>query len=169
MKINLALQEVRGIYLVLMMIFTSGVTNKQPSKSSSKPKAFACHECNEPGHIRPNYPNRVKKVSSPVNVTDTDYISALVNGKLCSKCIIDSGSSVSLIANYLVDPSCYTGNFNSLKTYRTLDEPSHVTIAKVHLKVGDLDQTIEVAVCDNFEDDMLLGHDLGKERLGECF
>ena len=101
-------------------------------------------------------------MSSPVHVTDTDYISALVNGKLCSKCTIDCGSSVSLIAKYLVDPSCYIANFTSLKTHRISDETSHVPIAKVHLTVGDLDQTIEGAVCDNFEDD-ILGRDLGKE------
>ena len=30
-----------------------------------KSKSIVCHSCGEPGHIRPNGPNRVKRVSSP--------------------------------------------------------------------------------------------------------
>ena len=45
--------------------------NKQKSgasgvhKSGVKSKSIVCHSCGEPGHIRPNCPNRVKRVSSP--------------------------------------------------------------------------------------------------------
>ena len=34
-------------------------------KSGVKCKSIVCHSCGEPGHIRPNCPNCMKRVSSP--------------------------------------------------------------------------------------------------------
>ena len=34
-------------------------------KFGIKSKSIVCHSCGEPGHIRPNCPNSVERVSSP--------------------------------------------------------------------------------------------------------
>ena len=60
-----------------------------PSGSFFKP--MICHGCGQPGHIRPNCPNRVKRVSSPtLGCCDTSnrkkaLVHGLVNGIDCHK------------------------------------------------------------------------------------
>ena len=113
----------------------------------------------EPGHIRPNCPLKVKRIASPplTSTPNANYISALLNGVVCNKCVVDSGSDVTCVSKHLVDSSSYTGKATVLKSYKSSDASIRSPLAIVRLQVADFDKTVEVAVCDDMTDDILLG------------
>ena len=63
---------------------------RSESEGGRNKPAAVCHGCGEPGHIRPNYPNRVKRVASPSLISTDDNGSELIHGLLMAKCVIDS-------------------------------------------------------------------------------
>ena len=90
--------------------------------NKSKPKQLICYNCNEPGHIRLNCPLRVKGVASPpfTSTPNANYISALLNGVVCNKCVVDSGSDVTCVSKRLVDSSAKPLSLNAINAYNAI-------------------------------------------------
>ena len=130
--------------------------NKQKSgasgvhKSGVKSKSIVCHSCGEPGHIRPNCPNRVKRVSSPIldhSLSRKDsFVKGVINDTPCDKLFIDSGCEVTCVAKHLVPTSAYTGKTTLLKGYKASFQPESHPIARVRLRLFSYDEVIEAAV-----------------------
>ena len=78
---------------------------------------------------------------------------------------MDSGSDVTCVSKHLVDSSSYTGKATVLKSYKSSDASIRSPLAIVRLQVADFDKTVEVAVCDDMTDDILLGLNLGVDSL----
>ena len=108
-------------------------------KSGVKSKSIVCHSCGEPGHIRPNGPNRVKRVSSPTldhSLSRKDsFVKSVINDTPCDKMFIDSGCEVTCVAKHLVPTSAYTGKITLLKGYKASSQPESHPIAKVRLRL----------------------------------
>ena len=76
------------MYLVLIMVFTPPELQiSSPVSLAASQKLLYVTSAMNVDMSGPTAPTGF----SPVNAIDTDYISALVNGKLCSKSTIDSG------------------------------------------------------------------------------
>ena len=140
-------------------------------KSGVKSKSIVCHSCGEPGHIRPNCPNRVKRVSSPTldhSLSRKDsFVKGAINDTPCDKMFIDSGCEVTCVAKHLVPTSAYTGKTTLLKGYKASSQPESHPIAKVRLRLFSYDEVIEAAVVEDITEDVLLGSDLGRATLAK--
>ena len=111
------------------------------------------HGCGEPGHIRPNCPNKqIKRVKSPTRLCDDlskckkAFINGTINSIPCTKLLVDSGCEITCISSLLVPPKCYTGHSVLLQSFRSSDKGNYAPLAKVHLKIDSFDGIVEVAV-----------------------
>ena len=116
---------------------SSSQLNHSDFKSSSQPllksRSFTCHGCGQPGHIRPNCPNRyVKRVMSPSqfctalqNKTKA-LISGAINSIPCTELLIDSGCEITCVPSSLVPPKCNTGKSVLLQSYRSSDKGAYL-------------------------------------------
>jgi len=149
----------------------SGSTGDYNNKSGRKFKPIVCHNCGEPGHIRPNCPNRVKRVSSPTLENGSSksnlFVSGFIDDTPSDSMFIDSGCEVTCVAKHLVPESAYTGRSTLLKGYKASSQPEPHPIAKVRLRLFSYDKVIEAAVVDDITEDVLLGSDLGRSTLAE--
>ena len=84
----------------------------------------------------------------------------------CSKLLVDSGCEITCISSSLISPDCLTGKQVLLQSFRSSGKGDLFPLAKVHLKVGSFSRDVEVAVCNDLTDDVLLGSDLGLDNLG---
>ena len=101
---------------------SSSSLNHSDFKSSSKPplqsRCFTFHGRGQPGHIRPNCPNRyVKWVMFPSQFCTAlqNKMKALISGDInsipCTKLLIHSGCEITCVSSSLVTPKCYTVKF----------------------------------------------------------
>ena len=143
----------------------SNPSNSEKGGSSGKSwkkerKPIVCYGCREPGHIRPDCPNKVKRVKSPVQEVglDESLITAWIGGKEALNSEVDTACDRTLVhpdfipEGALLDRTCvlkgYQGN---CKTHE---------LAKVTIGVGSVSDTLIVAVDDSLEHPALLGKDL---------
>ena len=77
---------------------------------------ISSHSCGDPGHIRPNCPNKqVKRVKSPTKLCASSrecnkaFISCSINSIPCTKLLVDSACEITCISSSLVPPTCHTG------------------------------------------------------------
>ena len=130
-------------------------------------KPIVCYGCREPGHIRPDCPNKVKRVSSPVQEISLDesLITACICGKEALMVEVDTGCDRTMVhADYipkgaLLEGTCVLRGYQGhCKTHK---------LAKVTIGVGAVVDTLVVAVDENLEHAALLGKDLSWEVKSE--
>ena len=144
---------------------SSGAPASGGSKSSSgkgdrgNRKPIICHNCGEPGYIRPNCPNRVRSVRSPESESLIEVEGCLA-GIPVSGLQIDTGACRSVVCAKYVPQSAYLGKSITLDSWRGRQLSEH-KLAKIAIKVDDVSTDAVVAVADQLDCPALLGMDLG--------
>ena len=122
-------------------------------------KPVICHNCGEPGHIRPNCPNRVRSVRSPESVSLIE-VSGWLAGVLVKDLQIDTGACRTVVSSKYIPWSAYLGKSITLDSWRGRQYSQH-KLAKITIKVGDVSTDAVVAVAEHLDCPALLGTDLG--------
>ena len=146
-----------------------GVVAQNPSASGSQPSAgkngrvektgrkpITCYGCGEPGHIRPNCPNRVRRVGSPVSDPLMDWLA----GSAIKGLKVDTGADRSVVSAEYVPKSAYLKKTVILDSWQGKQFSKH-RVAKLLVKVGEVEVAAEFAVADVLDCPALLGNDLG--------
>ena len=132
-------------------------------RGSKKP--IICHNCGEPGHIRPQCPHKVRSVRSPDSDRPTQsevmFVPGLIAGRSFDKLKWDTGAERTLVRADLVPTTAYTGDVLKLSTWRAKDTASDHKLAKLTIKVGEVEVLATVAVVEQLDYPALLGEDLG--------
>ena len=140
-------------------------TSEKSWKRERKP--IVCYGCREPGHIRPDCPNKVKRVTSPVQEvrSEESLITAWIGGKEALQSEVDTACDRTVVhADYipqgaLLDSTCVLRGYQGhCKTHK---------LARVTIGVGSVEDTLVVAVDDSLEHPALLGKDLSWEIKSE--
>ena len=132
-------------------------TKAKGDKSNRKP--IICHGCNEPGHIRPNCPNKLRRVKSP-DQSDVMVVSGWLAGCASDKLRVDTGADRTVVREDFVPKAAYTGEVVGLDTWRG-NECSEHKLARLTIKVGNVEVQSTVAVIEQLDYPALLGSDLG--------
>ena len=142
-----------------------GASSDKSWKRERRP--IVCYGCREPGHIRPNCPNQVKRVTSPVQQVKSEesLITAWIGGKEALQSEVDTACDRTVVrADYipqgaLLDSTCVLRGYQGhCKTHK---------LARVTIGVGSVEDTLVVAVDDSLEHPALLGKDLSWEIKSE--
>ena len=118
-----------------------------------------CHNCGEPGHIRPDCPNRVRSIRSPESDSVIE-VTGLVAGVPVKGLQIDTGAGRTVIDAKHIPRSAYLGKTITLDTWKGRQYSEH-PLAKLSIKIGGVSTVAVVAVGKNFGSPALLGLDLG--------
>ena len=127
-------------------------------------RPITCYGCGELGHIKPNCPNKVRRVkpSSP-------RAKLLVDGTLAGNEVtgmrIDTGADWTVVDSEFVPQSAFTGKSIYLDSWRGGQMSKH-KLARIKVKVGMAEMEVDVAVAEDLDCPALLGNDLGEEFLG---
>ena len=142
---------------------SSGASASGGSRSSrgdrGNRKPVVCHNCGEPGHIRPNCPNRVRSVKSPESEALIE-VSGCLAGIPVKGLQIDTGACRSVVNAKYIPQSAYLGQSITLDSWRGRQLSEH-KLAKIAIKVDDVSSDAVVAVADQLDCPALLGMDLG--------
>ena len=147
-------------------------SNQLNVKSYNKDKSFkkerkpiVCYGCGEPDHIRPNCPNRIRRVKSPV-LGAVMIVKGCLAGKDVENLRVDTGAERTVVRKDLVPSSAYIGETVKLDSWRGAQCTEH-DLAKILIKVGSVEVLSTVAVVEKLDCDALLGSDLGKTMTRE--
>ena len=135
---------------------TSGRKGTRVEKQSRK--SVTCYGCGEVGHIRPNCPNKVRRVipQKSENATSVDGCLAGVEVKGLR---VDTGADRTVVHQDFIPKVAYTGKSVVLDSWRGAQTSTH-RVAKISIKVGLVEEVTEVAVVDTLDCPALLGSDL---------
>ena len=146
-----------------------GASGHNPSDSSSSrgrgdrhaKKSIICHNCGEPGHIRPNCPNRVRNVKSPES-EELIEVPGVLAGVPVEGLVIDTGACRSVVDAKYIPQSAYLGKSIVLDSWRGKELSRH-RLAKISIQVEDVSADVVVAVAEAGELDgpALLGRKVG--------
>ena len=152
---------------------TSGNSSGSGKSGSEKKRAIICYSCREPGHIKPNGPNRVRRLSpdddvdSENEVAEPMWVDGWIGETVIKGMRFDSGSDRTVVDSKFVPADAYLGRRVVLKGWRGKQASIH-ELAKVTIRVGDkLHKLKKVAVEANMEYPALLGADLNRAMQGE--
>ena len=136
----------------------------QKPKSDRNRKPIICYGCGEEGHIRPNCPNKIRRVQSPEcdNNGSMEAVDGWLAGSAVSGLRIDTGADRTIVSSKFVPASAYTKKTVILDSWRGKQFSKH-KVAKMCIKVGSTEVEAEVAVSDTLDFPALLGVDLGNE------
>ena len=145
---------------------SSGAPASGSSRSGNKSdrgnrKPIVCHNCGEPGHIRPNCPNRVRSVKSPESESLIEVEGSLA-GIPVKGLQVDTGACRSVVCSKYIPQSAYLGKSITLDSWRGRQLSEH-KLAKIAIKVDDVSTDAVVAVADQLDCPALLGMDLGAD------
>ena len=137
---------------------SKGEAGNKGWKKARKP--IICYGCREPGHLRPDCPNKVKRVVSPVQEAESDesLIAAVIGGVEVSNAEVDTGCDRTLVHPDFIPEGSLLNKTCVLKGYQG-NSKTH-ELAKVTIGVGSVSDTVIVAVDDTLEYPALLGKDL---------
>ena len=128
-------------------------------------KPIICHNCGEPGHIRPQCPHKVRSVRSPDSDSSAQsevmFVPGWIAGCSSDKLKWDTGAERTLVRADFVPTAAYTGDVMKLATWRVNDDVSDHKLAKLTIKVGKVEVLATVAVVEQLPYPALLGSDLG--------
>ena len=122
-------------------------------------KQVICHNCGEPGHIRPNCPNRIRSVRSPGSATVIE-VTGLIAGVPVKGLQIDTGAGRTVIDAKHIPRSAYLGKSITLDTWKGRQYSEH-KLAKLSIVINGVSTVAVVAVAEDFGCPALLGLDLG--------
>ena len=122
-------------------------------------RTIICHNCGEPGHIRPDCPNRVRSIRSPESDSAIE-VTGLVAGVPVKGLQIDTGAGRTVIDAKHIPRSAYLGRKITLDTWKGRQSSVH-PLAKIPIKIDGVVTVAVVAVAEDFGCPALLGLDLG--------
>ena len=122
-------------------------------------KQVICHNCGEPGHIRPNCPNRIRSVRSPGSAPVIE-VTGLIAGVPVKGLKIDTGAGRTVIDAKHIPRSAYLGKSITLDTWKGRQYSEH-KLAKLSIVIDGVSTVAVVAVAEDFGCPALLGLDLG--------
>ena len=141
---------------------SSSPNRKQERQGQKERKPITCYGCGEQGHIRPNCPNKIRRVQSPE--CDSGSSMEAVDGWLAGSAVtglrIDTGADRTIVSADFVPESAYLKKTVILDSWRGKQFSKH-RVAKLSIKVGTTEVEAEVAVSDKLDFPALLGVDLG--------
>ena len=126
-------------------------------------KPIVCHGCNEPGHIRPNCPNRVRVVKSP-EPSNIMVVKGCLAGRKVRRLRIDTGADRTVVRADFIPSDAYTQEVIKLDSWRGAQCSEH-KVARIVIKVGEVENSVDVAVVDQLDCPALLGRDLGPKMI----
>ena len=122
-------------------------------------KPITCYGCGEVGHIRPNCPNKVRRVSSPDSESKME-VDGWLAGAAVKGLKVDMGADRSVISAEYVPKNAYLDKSVILDSWRGKQFSKH-RLARLSLKVADTEVEAVFAVADKLDCPALLGKDLG--------
>ena len=122
-------------------------------------KQVICHNCGEPGHIRPNCPNRIRSVRAPGSAPVIE-VTGLIAGVPVKGLQIDTGAGRTVIDAKHIPRSAYLGKSITLDTWKGRQYSVH-KLAKLSIVINGVSTVAVVAVAEDFGCPALLGLDLG--------
>ena len=122
-------------------------------------KQVICHNCGEPGHIRPNCPNRIRSVRAPGSAPVIE-VTGLIAGVPVKGLQIDTGAGRTVIDAKHIPRSAYLGKSITLDTWKGRQYSEH-KLAKLSIVINGVSTVAVVAVAEDFGCPALLGLDLG--------
>ena len=122
-------------------------------------KPITCYGCGEVGHIRPNCPNKVRRVSSPDSESKME-VDGWLAGAAVKGLKVDTGADRSVISAEYVPKNAYLDKSVILDSWRGKQFSKH-RLARLSLKVADTEVEAVFAVADKLDCPALLGKDLG--------
>ena len=143
---------------------TGQPNSSAPSSSHNKGrgrKPIICHGCGEPGHIKPNCPNRVRRVKSP-DPSQVMLVDGLLNGSTVPGMRVDTGADRTLVREDYISEDAYTGETVTLDSWRGSQFSKH-RVAVINIEVDGVSVQAKVAVVDQLDSPALLGKDLGAQ------
>ena len=143
----------------------SSSTGKNPS---DKKRVFLCFSCKEPGHLKANCPNRVRRLSpcedddDENEVAEPMWVDGWVGDQQIAGMRFDSGCDRTVVDGKFVPKSAYLGKTVVLKGWRGKQQSVH-ELARITIQVGEqLHENKKVAVASDMEYPALLGADLNR-------
>ena len=129
---------------------------------------ISCYLCGEPGHIKPNCPNRVRRLSpcedeeDESDVAEPMWVDGWVGDKKIKGMRFDSGSDRTVVDKKFVPDEAYLGKKVVLKGWRGKQRSIH-ELARLTIQVGGkVHKNKKVAVESGMEYPALLGADLNR-------
>ena len=135
----------------------SGGFERNGGRGSRRP--VTCHGCGEPGHIRPDCPNRIRSIRSPGSSPGI-VVTGLIAGVPVKGLQIDTGAGRTVIDAKHIPRSAYLGRTITLDTWKGR-QCSEYPLAKLSIRIKGVSTVAVVAVGENFGSPALLGLDLG--------
>ena len=121
-------------------------------------RQVTCHGCGEPGHIRPNCPNVIRRVRVPGGGDLGKTVDALLVGRPV-RALVDTGAGRTMVHKDFVPRACYTGRSIGLCDWK--GRVTRHRTAEIVIQVGEVKGLVEVAVDDSLDYPAALGSDLG--------
>ena len=122
-------------------------------------KSVTCYGCGEVGHIRPNCPNKVRRVIPQGSVSKMPVVDGWLAGLAVSGLRVDTGADRTVVHQDFIPRRANTGKSVVLDSWRGAQTSKH-KVAKIAIKVGTVEEIKEVAVVDTLDWPALLGADL---------
>ena len=135
---------------------SKGVKPERQNQSSRK--QVTCYGCVEVGHIRPNCPNKVRRVVPQEGVSDMS-VDGFLAGIEVKGLRVDTGADRTVVHQDFIPKTAYTGRSMILDSWRGAQTSKH-RVARIAIKIGLVEEVKEVAVVDTLDCPALLGSDL---------
>ena len=134
-------------------------SSRQERQGQKEKKPITCYGCGELGHIRPNCPNRVRRVKTPESNRVME-VEGWIAGSVVQGLRVDTGADRTIVSAEVVPENAYLKKSVILDSWRGKQFSKH-RVAKLTIKVGTTEVVAEVAVADKLDCPALLGNDLG--------
>ena len=127
-------------------------------------RQVVCYGCGVEGHIKPNCPNKVRRIKlleekKVKECCSTPVVDGYLAGVAVAGLRVDTGADTTVVRAEYVPQATYTDKKIVLDSWRG-DQTSHHRLARITIRVGKVEVLSEVAVSDTLEFPALLGNDL---------
>ena len=132
--------------------------NSSPAKYEKR-TPITCYGCGELGHIKPNCPNKIRSVVSSESKNEM-LVDGCIAGSKVSGLRVDTGAERTIVRSEFVPDSAYLNKSVILDSWRGKQFSKH-KVARILIKVGEIEAVVQAAVVDQLGCPALLGNDLG--------
>ncbi len=137
-------------------------TEKGKDRKNYTNGGVACYGCGQPGHKKPDCPNKVRHLRSPKPKGNIMYVSGKIGDLECQKMVADPRADMSSVHPDYVSKTLYTGDHTTIKMAD--GTPRKCPLAKVWFHLGERSVQKVVVVFSIGSDDALLGMNLNMHK-----